>query len=162
MKRLLVLTVLFVLACGVAARAQKKDEMPPLPARLLEAKKVFLLVDTDWAEGHTKNAYKELKKWGRFEIVANREDADLIFSITNRDAGAVTISTGSVSGNANYATGTAVGIPVMLHDYFLRVYDREKGTLLFASSTDQRMARSAETKRLIGALRRRMEPEKKP
>jgi hypothetical protein len=157
MKRVLLVTMLL----ASVALAQKKDELPPLPARLVEAKKIFLLVDTDWAEGHTKNAYKELKKWGRFEVVANPEDADLIFSITNRDAGAMTISTGSVSGNANYATGTAVGIPIMLHDYFLRVYDREKGTLLFAASTDQRLARSAETKRLIGALRKRLEPEKK-
>jgi hypothetical protein len=155
MKRVLAIVLLL---CAVGF-AQKKDEMPPLPSKLLAAKTVFLLVDTDWSQGHTRNAYKELQKWDRFKVVANQEDADLIFSISNRDAGAMTVSTGSVVGTANYASGTAIGVPIMLHDYFLRVYDREKGTLLFAASTNQRMARSAETRRLIDALRKRMEPK---
>lgn len=159
--------VLLLVACSFAQ--SNKGDMPPLPAKVLAAKTIYLSVDTDWSQGHTKAAYGELKKWGRFEVVAEPEKADLIFSISNRDAGSANVSfgTGNASGvavgNTVFATGssTGVSVPIQLHTYYLRVVDREKGTVLFTASSDERMAKSAEAKRLIHALQKRIEQQER-
>jgi hypothetical protein len=157
------LAVMVILSTLCVAQV-RKPEMPPLSAKLMSAKSVYLIVDTDWVQGHTKAAYKELNKWGRFDVAAEPEKADLIFSISNRGAGSAILSTGGANG-----TGIAVGpsvfvasnssgisVPIQLHTYYLHVFDREKGTLLFTASSDERLAKSAETKRLIRALEKRI------
>ena len=157
MKR--VIALLLLLFMSTAAFAQKKnDKMPPLPSKLLAAKTVFLTVDTDWTNGHTEHAYAALKKWGRFEVVGDQETADVILSISNNDAGSVGFGTGSVIGSAV----TGVGVSVPLHTYHLRVYDRETQALLFVASTDERVPKSRESKRLIAAFKKRMDGAEKP
>ena len=141
------IALLLLLFISTAAFAQKKnDKMPPLPSKLLAAKTVFLTVDTDWTNGHTEHAYAELKKWGRFEVVGDQDAADLILSISNKDAGSVEFGT----------------VSVPLHTYHLRVYDRDTQALLFVANTDEQLLKSAESKRLIAAFKKRMDGVEKP
>lgn len=61
-----------------AAKGQKR----PLPKRLLSAKSVYF----DNQTGYTAvgdDAVRELEKWGRFEVVRRRDDADLVFILTS-------------------------------------------------------------------------------
>ncbi|HZR55699.1 MAG TPA: hypothetical protein VFA74_02410 [Terriglobales bacterium] len=55
----------------------------PLPPELLQAKTVNIQNysgQASWADG----CYDELQKWGRFKIVSNPKDADLIFRLSYR------------------------------------------------------------------------------
>jgi hypothetical protein len=54
-----------------------------------------------------------------------------------------------------------MSFPIQLHNYFLHVVDRKTAALLFTASTDHRLARPAEAKRLIRALRQRIDDEER-
>ena len=58
-----------------------KDKFAPLPASVLAAKTVYI----DNQTGHAQisdRAYDELTKWGRFKIVKDAKDADLVLRFT--------------------------------------------------------------------------------
>ena len=58
-----------------------KDKRPPLPASVIAAKTVYI----DNQTGHTEitdRAYDELSKWGRFKILKDAKDADLVIRFT--------------------------------------------------------------------------------
>jgi hypothetical protein len=76
------LAVVFILGSGflVAARAQKRRDVPP---RLLTAKLVYFENQTGFA-AVGGDAIRELQKWGRFQVVRSREQADLIFVLSSR------------------------------------------------------------------------------
>jgi hypothetical protein len=57
------------------------DKYPPLPASVMAAKTVYI----DNQTGHTEitdRAYDALSKWGRFKIVKDAKDADLVLRFT--------------------------------------------------------------------------------
>jgi hypothetical protein len=63
-----------------------KDKHAPLPASVLAAKTVYI----DNQTGHsqiTDRAYDALGKWGRFKIVKEAKDADLILRFTTNTHG---------------------------------------------------------------------------
>jgi hypothetical protein len=64
----------------------KKSKYAPLPKQILAGKKVFLLNLSDRPRV-LDDAYKTLSKWGRYEIVAERGDADLILAFTTEVTG---------------------------------------------------------------------------
>jgi hypothetical protein len=58
-----------------------KDKTAPLPASVLAAKTVYI----DNQTGHAQisdRAYDALTKWGRFKIVKDEKDADLVLQFT--------------------------------------------------------------------------------
>jgi hypothetical protein len=58
-----------------------KDKHAPLPASVIAAKTVYI----DNQTGHsqiTDRAYEALSKWGRFKIVKEAKEADLVFKFT--------------------------------------------------------------------------------
>ncbi len=58
-----------------------KDKPPPLPASVMAAKTVYI----DNQTGHaniTDRAYDALNKWGRFKILKDAKDADLVLRFT--------------------------------------------------------------------------------
>jgi hypothetical protein len=72
--------VLFVLLLSLPLASAKKRETPPLPAKIMEAKSVY--VDCDCRKemaASRKNAVPELLDWGRFQLAQDRHGADLIF-----------------------------------------------------------------------------------
>lgn len=50
----------------------------PLPKELLDAKTIYIVNDTGWPKIADK-AFKELQKWGRFIVVNDIREADVIF-----------------------------------------------------------------------------------
>jgi hypothetical protein len=81
-KRTGLLAFLFIVACGPwsSAGAQKRHDVPP---RLLTAKLVYFENQTGFpAVGG--DAVRELQKWGRYQVVQSREEADLIFVLSSR------------------------------------------------------------------------------
>ncbi len=57
------------------------DKYAPLPARVIAAKTVYIDNQTGKSE-ITDRAYEALSKWGRFKIVKDAKDADLVLRFT--------------------------------------------------------------------------------
>lgn len=63
-----------------------KDKFAPLPASVIAAKTVYI----DNQTGHpeiTDRAYDALSKWGRFKILKDAKDADLVLRFTANTKG---------------------------------------------------------------------------
>jgi hypothetical protein len=57
------------------------DKYPPLPASVIAAKTVFIDNKTGYSQ-ITDKAYEALSKWGRYKIVNDAKDADLVLRFT--------------------------------------------------------------------------------
>ncbi len=57
------------------------DKYPPLPASVIAAKTVFIDNKTGYTQVADK-AYEALSKWGRYKIVKDAKDADLVLQFT--------------------------------------------------------------------------------
>jgi hypothetical protein len=80
--RVVLIIIVLVFGCGLApsARAQKRREMAP---RLLSARLVYFEDQTGFpAVGG--DAIRELQKWGRYQVVQTRDQADLIFVLSSK------------------------------------------------------------------------------
>jgi hypothetical protein len=128
----------------------------PLPERLLAAKTVFLSVATNKRDFHYKNAYEFLAKWDRWKILDDQRHADLIIRITDGSDGTVGIASGSSTNVGSSSQGTAVMLGVPLHHYYLNVIDRESGESLWNTDTDERLAQSHDTRRMLKKLQQRI------
>ena len=62
------------------------DKYAPLPASVLAAKSVYIDNQTGYTQV-TDKAYEALSKWGRFKIVKDAKDADLVLRFTADTAG---------------------------------------------------------------------------
>ena len=75
------ITAALALMLVVSSIHAGKEQYPPLPASVIAAKTVFI----DNQTGHQEiedRAYDALSKWGRFKIVREPKDADLILRFT--------------------------------------------------------------------------------
>jgi hypothetical protein len=82
-KRAGVLAAIFILGSGffLPIQAQKHLRLPP---RLLTAKLVYFEDQTGFtAVGG--DAVRELEKWGRFQVVRSRDQAELVFVLSSED-----------------------------------------------------------------------------
>ncbi len=57
------------------------EKYPPLPASVIAAKTVFIDNKTGYTQV-TDKAYEALSKWGRYKIVKDAKDADLVLRFT--------------------------------------------------------------------------------
>src|ERR1700730_13244984 len=65
----------------VVSPIHAKDQHAPLPASVIAAKTVYIDNQTGHAE-ITDRAYDALSKWGRFKILTNAKDDDLVLRFT--------------------------------------------------------------------------------
>ena len=65
----------------VVSPIHAKDKHAPLPAGVLAAKTVYIDNQTGHSE-ITDRAYEALSNWGRFKILQNAKDADLVLRFT--------------------------------------------------------------------------------
>ena len=75
---LLGFTTLAILAAGFPAFTQKQLAQSP---RILSAKTVYFENKTG-SDAVGSNALAQLKKWGKFQVVSDRKQADLIFLLS--------------------------------------------------------------------------------
>ena len=79
-------------------------QQAPLPPRLTSAKTAAVVNDGTWAKAFRK-FYKALRKWNRFHLIENKDQADIVIVLSNQ-LGA-------------------------LHAYQIRITDAKDGTLLW-------------------------------
>jgi hypothetical protein len=82
-KRLGLISFAFILGSGlllIPAKAQKRHN---LPARLLTAKLVYFENQTGYAAVGDESV-RELEKWGRFQMVQSRDQADLVLVLSSK------------------------------------------------------------------------------
>jgi hypothetical protein len=155
--------------CMSTVSAKEKQHLP-LPATVLAAKTVFIDNQTGMAKLGDR-AYEELKKWGRFQIVADRKQADLIFLLTaqEHDGGYVTTGggqTGTVdsSGNINTSSNPTYTTHVTVGYTYLTVFDSKSGDNLWSDSKrwgNLYIGFHSATKGLVNELRRRIDDQSK-
>jgi hypothetical protein len=127
MKLLAVLLVLQV------SNLAGQDKYAPLPEKVANAKTVFYINDT----GNSRfgdDLYRELKKWKRWQVVTDRNKADLILVLSQRDKieGTIAIATATTSGNTAYATGTSA--PIKSSSWHIYLIDPTNGETVLVSS----------------------------
>jgi hypothetical protein len=89
MKKLAVVLATLLMAVSVAAKAVKA----PLPDALINAKTIYI----DNESGHAEmldRAYDELKKWGRYTVVQDSSQADVVLVLRVVDTGRAIQSAG--------------------------------------------------------------------
>lgn len=162
----LLVIAIFMLA-PVLVRAKGKQHLP-LPPQITTAKTVYIDNESGMATLGDR-AYQEITKWGRFQVVQSRKQADLIFLLSahSYNGGYITSGGGqtgtidenghiSTSGNNTYTTPITVGYT------YLTVIDPKTGDGLWSDSkrwgnlyTGFRSA----TKGLIDQLKKRMDEQ---
>jgi len=126
------------MSCSLATFAKDKEHLP-LPPSLMSAKAVYIDNRGGYAELGDR-AYQALREWGRFQVVQDRSQADLIFRLAV-----------NVRDTAQRAYTWTV----------LSVIDAKTGDLLWSESEvwgPFRWSESA-TKRAIGELRKRIDAQ---
>ncbi|MGB9241826.1 MAG: hypothetical protein WCC03_00615 [Candidatus Acidiferrales bacterium] len=111
----------FLLTLPTASLLGKEKNHVPLPAQVITAKTVY--IDNQSEDGGVGDkARDELRKWGRFQIVSDRAEADLIF----------VLSTGEYS---SYATSTPPYSTEVEANYtYLTIIDGKSGQHLWNAS----------------------------
>jgi hypothetical protein len=131
----------------------------PMPDRVLKAKTVYL-DDQSGYPGVGDKAYQELTKWGRFKVVNNRKDADLILLISARayTGGYLTTSTGQVSatGGGVYGQATSVGVPLVAIFGYLTFIDPGNGELVWSEVKRARWSGGHTVHIMFDELRKRV------
>lgn len=128
------------LVIGIALSCSATDKHLPLPPQMTAAKTVFI----DNQSGTAKigdRAYEQLQKWGRFQVVQDRKEADLVllFSAREYNRGYVTsgsTTTGRVdeSGNVSLNSSPTYSGPVTVGYTYLTVIDPKTGDNLWSDS----------------------------
>jgi hypothetical protein len=110
---------------------RKRIPEAPLPAALVNAKKVFLLNGQTTSQGLTKNGnalafdalYDDMKGWGKYELVDSPKDADIVMELQYRPHSEGSRSFGAYNPRTHTAQSDSVEIPsadfaivLLLHD----------------------------------------------
>ena len=82
-KRVAVLALVFVFGSGLP-RTAKAQKHRLLPVKLVVAKSVYFDNETGFTAVGA-DAIRELKRWGRFQVVQNRDRADLVFVLSSEE-----------------------------------------------------------------------------
>ena len=118
-------------------------EKAPLPAKLTTAKSAFVVNDGVPAKLLDK-VYSELKKWGRFQLVESKQDADIV----------ITLSRGATSGGFVAVRGFGGGAVVT--DISIRITDAADDLQLWADSIDGGHSTWYAGDSIVSHLRKRM------
>ena len=140
MKSCFVGLFLFIGVTTFAISSAAKDRHLPLPPQITTAKTVYI----DNQSGIAKlgdRAYQQLQKWGRFQVVQDRKQADLIFLLSAREynggyvtSGSSTTGTVDESGNINTNSSPTYTRPVSVNYTYLTVIDPKTGDNLWSDS----------------------------
>lgn len=157
MRNLSLVILMVGILCQSAFSSQKRM---PLPDTLFQAKSVYIDNQTPDCPECADQAYQELSEWGRFKVVSDPKNADLLLVLTStssmRPIGVVANTTSSSPGSAQ-TNGTVVE----RQDYtvYLAVVDAKTNQQLYRNVAYWRFAWSKPAKGLIKDLRKRMEEQ---
>jgi hypothetical protein len=142
-----------------------KDKHLPLAPQLIAAKTVYILNRSGNAAIGDR-AYQEMKSWGRFQIVSDKTQADLIFLLTTHAEtyGYVTTGgnqVGGVDDSGNMETTATPRYTTANRSFYsgLAILDAKTGEGLWAESKAAAPFRKSAIKRAVDELRKRIEEE---
>lgn len=139
-----------------------KPKYAPLPSAILMAKKVYIQNDSGVAEIGDQ-AFSELSKWGRFRVVADKNEADLTFVLniqtTERLASTPDISVSNQVGNTTVKSGGARTYSYTSGSTTLTVLIAESGERLWGNTKP--WSRKGAARDLMIDLRKRIEAQEK-
>lgn len=162
--------VLVAFLTALRADAKRPKVHAPLPKQVLEAKTVYLDNQSGFASLGDK-AYDELTKWGRFKVVDQRQNADLILLLSASEyrGGYVTSGTAQQHGTVDDSGNIEVSgesesttTPVVYRRTHLTVIDPKTGTSLWSDSKawgNLYTGFHSATRSLIKNLRSRLEEQ---
>jgi len=126
------------LITSAPAQDKKKVPLAPLPAPVVNAKKVFL------SNGGGSNLaydafYSKMKEWGKYEIVGSPEEADLILELSYRvdDRGTRVWSSTNTYNKTTQVHSAQIVDPQVV----LTIYDAKSKTSLWSETDHRRLAR---------------------
>jgi hypothetical protein len=163
-------TIVFVISSLPLVSALAKNKVP-LPTQILVAKTVY--IDNQSGYGAIGDQVSdELKKWGRFKIVGDWKEADLVLLLTPRDynrgyvnAGGGQTGRADETGNINTTANPIYTTPGAGSYIFFTVIDPKTGTYLWGDSKkwDNPFSGSHSTARgLVQEFRKRVGEQTNP
>ena len=132
-----------------------KDKHLPLPPQLMAATTVYI----DNRSGFSSmgdRAYQEITDWGRFHVVQDRSQADIILLLTYHSETHGSRQHGRVDENGNIQTTST---PNVYQYSGLNVLDAKTGDVLWTDSKAASLLQKSAIKRAIDELRKRMEEQ---
>lgn len=158
--RIRLATVVFLLLNAIGACAQEKL-YAPLPDRVVAAKTVFFMNESGTAR-FGDDLYRELKAWNRWEVVTDRDKADLILVLSASDTVPVTVTvkSGTNSGQSTSEMKMSGSGKMETQHWHLYVIDVKTGDILWRSdaSMGRKLWRSwgSIAKSLLSDIQKRM------
>jgi hypothetical protein len=131
--RILILILGLLLQCAPTAVCEDKV-YAPLPHKVVAAKTVFFMNESGTAR-FGDDLYRELKAWNRWEVVTDREKADLILVLSASDTVPVTVTvkSGTNSGQSTSETKMSGSGKMETQHWHLYVIDAKNGDNLWRS-----------------------------
>jgi hypothetical protein len=114
----------------------EKNEGMPLPAKVVSARTVFLVNETDENKFGDK-FYQELRKWNRWQIVADRTKADLVLVLSQRESPGPLVTTGTATASGQTAHGTVITGQIKSSSWHLYMLDATNGEMLWTTKTGE-------------------------
>ena len=164
-KYVLLAVTALVLGTALNAFARKKEVAPaPLPAVVSNAKKAFL-TNGGGSTLAFDEFYSQMKQWGRFDLVGNPSDADIIIDLryTVEDRGPhIWSATNTYTGQTSVYSRELVDPQLILS-----IYDGGTKNLVWSVTDHRRLARLEKNReketvnsadRLVEGLRERIPP----
>ena len=151
------LTLVSVLA--PIGRAKEKPTYAPLPTKIIEARAVYIDNQTARAQA-SDELFQGLTTWGRFKVVADKKDADLIFTLTAVTQEAVA-SNGSVTSQIGTTQVTNSGVRrYTIGTVTLTIRDARDESTVWANTKP--LSRKGATRDLVDDLKKRIAAQEKP
>ena len=129
MNRLLILALLSFLSIPVIA-----GEKAPLPAKLTAAK-TAMLINEDASVKVFDALYDQFKKWNRFRLTENKDEADIVVLLSARQE----------------------VLAGLIPNYYLKISDAKDETPLWSDSCQEGLRVAYPAKKMVSTLRKRMD-----
>ncbi len=158
-KRLVALALVFVFGSGLLAAA-KSPKQRLLAAKLFAAKSVYFDNETGFAAVGA-DAIRELKRWGRFRVVQNRDRADLVFVLSSEEYSEEVGDLGPAN-NADFEPDWFLHFHYRPANAYLTVIDTITGETLWAGSHvwgGLLTGFNSAGRRLVHRLRKQVDPQ---
>lgn len=123
----------FLLLVAITVVAQEKI-YAPLPDKIVTAKTVFFMNESGTAR-FGDDLYRQIKAWNHWDVVTDRDKADLILVLSASDSVPVVVTTASVTASGQSASGTRMTTSGRMETqhWHLYVMDAKTGENLWRS-----------------------------
>ena len=137
-KTVLVVICLFFCVFSMSARHRKDIPPAPLPAIIVNAKKIFL-TNGGGSDLAYDTFYSEMRKWGKYQIVGSPDEADLIVELSysvEHDGTRVWSAT-----NTYTKTTQVFSAQIVDQKLILTIYDAKSKAVLWSKIDHLKLAR---------------------